>query len=92
MGFGMASPGMIRMMLTLIDTDGNGTVSLAEFQAAHERMFKAMDENKDGQLSFDEVQRFMRAGPPQNDQSRRDRAPTQPGTPSPPAGNSPSPQ
>jgi Ca2+-binding EF-hand superfamily protein len=44
----MMGPAMMRMMLTLMDTDGDGTVSLSEFQAAHERMFKAMDGDKDG--------------------------------------------
>jgi len=28
-------------------SDGDGTVSLQEFQAAHERIFKAMDANKE---------------------------------------------
>jgi Ca2+-binding EF-hand superfamily protein len=32
---------------------------LQEFQAAHERIFKAMDANKDGVLTFDEMQSFM---------------------------------
>jgi hypothetical protein len=30
-----------------------------EFQAAHERIFKAMDANKDGRLTLDEIQAFM---------------------------------
>ena len=37
--------------IILTDTDGDGTISLQEFQAAHERIFKAMDANKDGVLS-----------------------------------------
>ena len=48
----MMGPAMMRMMLTLMDTDGHGTVSLSEFQAAHERMFKAMDGDKDGRLTL----------------------------------------
>jgi len=52
----------MRMMLTLMDTDGDGMVSLSEFQAAHERIFKAMDSNKDGRVSFEEMQRFMHGG------------------------------
>ena len=44
----------------MMDSDGDGTVSLQEFQAAHERIFKAMDANKDGRLTVDEVQAFMR--------------------------------
>jgi hypothetical protein len=32
---------------------------LQEFQLAHERIFKAMDANKDGVLTLDEMQAFM---------------------------------
>jgi Ca2+-binding EF-hand superfamily protein len=35
-------------------------VSLQEFQAAHERIFKAMDANKDGVLTLDEIRAFIR--------------------------------
>jgi len=63
----MAAP--FRIIFALMDTDGDGTVSLQEWQAAHERIFKAMDANKDGKLTFDEMQSFMtgqsRSGPQQ---------------------------
>jgi Ca2+-binding EF-hand superfamily protein len=53
----------------LMDADGDGTISLQEFQAAHERIFKAMDANKDGRLTPEEMQAFMqgtrRSVPPQ---------------------------
>ncbi|CEG09198.1 MAG: EF-hand domain-containing protein [Afipia felis] len=55
----MGRPFMMRIMFILMDADGDGTVSLQEFQAAHERIFKAMDSNKDGRLTFDEMQSFM---------------------------------
>jgi Ca2+-binding EF-hand superfamily protein len=42
-----------------MDADGDGTISLPEFQAAHERIFKAMDSNKDGRLTLEEIQTFM---------------------------------
>jgi hypothetical protein len=53
------SPIMFRMIFALMDSDGDGTISLQEFQAAHERIFKAMDANKDGQLTEDEMLAFM---------------------------------
>ena len=55
MGSGM----MMRMLFSLMDSDGDGTISLQEFQAAHERIFKAMDANKDGSLTLEEIQAFM---------------------------------
>jgi hypothetical protein len=43
MGGGMIGPPpvMLRIMFAVIDTDSDGTISLQEFQAAHERIFKA---------------------------------------------------
>jgi hypothetical protein len=54
------SPLMLRMMFALMDADGDGSVSLDEFKAAHERIFKAMDANKDGRLTPEEMLAFMR--------------------------------
>src|SRR5690242_11256554 len=48
----MGNPVMMRMIFALIDTDGDGAIELQEFQAAHERLFKAMDTNKDGRLTL----------------------------------------
>jgi predicted lipid-binding transport protein (Tim44 family) len=56
---GMMSPLAMRMMFALMDSDADGTVSLQEFQTAHERIFKAMDINKDGVLTLEEIQVFM---------------------------------
>ena len=63
----MMSPLAMRMIFALMDSDGDGTVSLQEFQTAHERIFKAMDANKDGVLTLEEIQGFMRGTgtPPQ---------------------------
>ena len=54
---------MMRMMFSLMDADGDGSISLQEFQAAHERIFKGIDQNKDGRLKMEEMQSFMGAGP-----------------------------
>ena len=68
MGGGMRGPMMsplaMRLIFALMDNDGDGTVSLQEFQTAHERIFKAMDANKDGVLTLEEIQGFMRGRPP----------------------------
>ena len=55
----MQSGMMMRMLFALMDSDGDGTISLQEFQATHERIFKAMDANKDGRLTLEEVMAFM---------------------------------
>ena len=55
----MGPPLMMRMIFALMDADGDGTISLQEFQAAHERIFKAMDTNKDGKLTPEEMHVFM---------------------------------
>jgi uncharacterized protein YhfF len=46
-----------------MDADGDGTVSLQEWQAAHERIFKAMDTDHDGTVTFEEMQAFMHGVP-----------------------------
>ncbi|WP_319531993.1 EF-hand domain-containing protein [uncultured Cohaesibacter sp.] len=52
MGGGMMmNPDMMNVML---DTDGDGTLSLEEFQNLHQRMFAYMDQNKDGKLEASE--------------------------------------
>ena len=54
-GGAMGPPIMLRMMFALMDGDGDGIISLTEFQVAHERIFKAMDSNKDGRLTQEEM-------------------------------------
>jgi EF hand len=55
----MGPPIMFRMMFALMDADSDGTISLSEFQVAHERIFKAMDSSKDGKLTLEEMLAFM---------------------------------
>ena len=60
MGSGSMHSGMMmRVLFAMMDSDGDGTVSLQEFQTAHERIFRAMDTNKDGVLTLEEIQAFM---------------------------------
>jgi Ca2+-binding EF-hand superfamily protein len=59
----------MRIIFALMDSDGDGTISLEEFQAAHARIFKAMDVDKDGTLTLEEMQGFLRGagkGPPEH--------------------------
>ena len=50
----------MRIVFALMDRDGDGTVSLEEFQAAHARIFKAMEPDKAGNVSQEEMLDFMR--------------------------------
>lgn len=58
-GGGMMGNGMSRMMIVIMDSDGDGFLSLGEFQAVHARVFSAMDSNKDGKLTAKEMEEFM---------------------------------
>ena len=64
MGLGgmMGRGAAMRFIFALMDSDGDGTVSLQEFQSAHEKIFKAMDTDKDGTLTIEEIRAFMRGG------------------------------
>ena len=57
----MMGPFAIRMIFALMDRDGDGTISLEEFQVAHERIFKAMDSDKDGTVTREEICSAIRA-------------------------------
>ena len=60
MGYGMMGAGMMDpdMMLIMMDTNGDGTLSLEEFQAMPTRMFNYLDKNKDGQVDQSELDAF----------------------------------
>jgi len=60
MGHGKMGHGMcMRIMFALMDADGDGTLSLEEFQSAHGKIFKAMDANQDGKVAPAEMGMFM---------------------------------
>jgi Ca2+-binding EF-hand superfamily protein len=42
-----------------MDANGDGKLSLEEFQAAQERIFKAMDADHDGTVTLEEMEAFM---------------------------------
>jgi Ca2+-binding EF-hand superfamily protein len=50
----------MRFIFSLMDADGDGKLTLQEWQEAHERIFKAMDSDHNGTVSFEEMQAFMR--------------------------------
>jgi hypothetical protein len=49
----------MRVMMILMDTNGDGALSLEEVQAAHARVFKAIDADKTGTVTHEEMQAFM---------------------------------
>jgi hypothetical protein len=65
---GMRGHGMgMRATMILMDTDGDGALSLEEVQTAHAKFFKAIDANKDGKVTLEEMQMFLRGGYPTSD-------------------------
>lgn len=55
----MGHGGMMRVMFAIIDADGDGALSRAEFDEAHGRIFSHMDADGDGRLMLEEMQGFM---------------------------------
>lgn len=58
MGQGGMMP--MRVMMILMDANADGELSLEEVQAAHARIFKAVDADNSGGVTFEEMQAFMR--------------------------------
>ena len=57
---GMMGHGMpMRMIFILMDNDGDGALSLDEFQTAHAKIFKGIDADKDGKVTPTEMQMFF---------------------------------
>jgi Ca2+-binding EF-hand superfamily protein len=51
---------MMRIMFAIADTDGDSALSFEEITAIHKRIFDKVDANKDGKVTSEEVQAFMR--------------------------------
>jgi hypothetical protein len=67
MGPGMMHPGMMGMrahmmkvMFAIADMDGDGALTFAEVSAVHQRVFNWVDADKDGKVTPEELQAFMR--------------------------------
>ena len=60
---GMMGGGMMPgMMMSMMDTDGDGALSREEAQAVHERMFDMADADDDGRVTVEEMQAMMGGG------------------------------
>lgn len=51
---------MMKIMFAIADTDGDSALSFEEITAIHRRIFDKVDANKDGKVTTEEVQAFMR--------------------------------
>ena len=57
----MGGPGhMMKVMFAIADTDGDGALSFEEVTAIHKRIFTRVDANKDGKVTVEELQTFVR--------------------------------
>ena len=62
-GMGMMGPSQgMHVLMILMDTDGDGALSLEEIQAAHAKIFKAVDTDKNGKATLEEIQTFFGGG------------------------------
>jgi hypothetical protein len=50
----------MKLMFAIADTDGDNSLSFEEITAVHKRIFNKIDANKDGKVTPEEVQTFMR--------------------------------
>jgi EF hand len=50
----------MKIMFAIADADGDGALSFEEVTAIHRRVFNAVDVNKDGKVTRDEIRAFIR--------------------------------
>lgn len=51
---------MMKIMFAVADVDGDGALSFEEVTTMHKRIFDKVDANKDGKVTPEEVQAFIR--------------------------------
>jgi hypothetical protein len=51
---------MMKVIFAIADTNGDGGLSFEEVTAVHKRIFERVDGNKDGKVTREEIQTFMR--------------------------------
>ena len=51
---------MMKVMFAVADVDGDGALSFEEVTTIHKRIFDKMDADKDGKVTPEEVQAFIR--------------------------------
>ena len=51
---------MMKIMFAVADVDGDGALSFDEVTTIHKRIFETVDANKDGKVTPEEMQAFMR--------------------------------
>jgi EF hand len=54
----------------MIDANGDGKLSLEEWQATQDRIFKAMDTDHDGTVTFQEMETFLHGRADRNRDTR----------------------
>lgn len=59
-GMMRGGPGMMTMLFTMIDANGDDALQLEEMQAVQQRFFNRMDADDNGAVSLEEMQAFAK--------------------------------
>ena len=54
---------MMKVMFAVADVNGDGGLSFEEVTTVHRRIFESVESNKDGKVTPEEIQAFMRQSP-----------------------------